>query len=105
MTGTMYLRAMLLASRAIQKQSPGVEGASTGTGASELRPNIACSKSACSVLVGKPVDGPPRWISQITMGSSGMAAGPMASVFKAMPGREAGGIARAPEYAAPMELV
>ena len=38
MTGTMYFTAMRQASRATQKQSPGVEGASTGTGASELRP-------------------------------------------------------------------
>ena len=37
-TGTMYLMAMRVASMAIQKQSPGVEGASTGMGASELRP-------------------------------------------------------------------
>ena len=38
MTGTMYFTAMRLASSAIQKQSPGVAAASTGTGASELRP-------------------------------------------------------------------
>ena len=38
MTGTMYLIAMRLASMATQKQSPGVDAASTGTGASELRP-------------------------------------------------------------------
>ena len=60
MTGTMYLRAMRQPSTATQKQSPGVDGASIGIGASELRPNIACRRSACSVLVGKPVDGPPR---------------------------------------------
>src|ERR1700741_4569309 len=41
MTGTMYLSAMRLASSAVQKQSPGVDGASTGIGASELRLNIA----------------------------------------------------------------
>ena len=39
MTGTMYLSAMRQASMATQKQSPGVAAASTGTGASELRPN------------------------------------------------------------------
>ena len=38
-------------------------GATIGTGASPLRPNIACSRSACSVLVGRPVEGPPRWTS------------------------------------------
>ena len=48
---------------AASKQSAGERGATTGTGASPLRPNIACSRSACSVLVGRPVDGPPRWMS------------------------------------------
>ena len=41
-----------------------------GTGASPLRPNIACSRSDCSVLVGSPVDGPPRWTSTTISGSS-----------------------------------
>ena len=86
MTGTMYLRAMRLASSATQKQSPGVQGASTGIGASELRPKRACSRSACSVFVGRPVEGPPRWMSQITSGSSTTMARPMASVLSAMPG-------------------
>src|SRR5580692_3864962 len=85
-TGTIYLMAMRLASIAIQKQSPGEEGASTGTGASELRPYRAWRRSACSVLVGRPVDGPPRWISQITSGNSTATARPIASVFRAMPG-------------------
>src|SRR5271170_5916765 len=102
MTGTMYLSAILQASTATQKQSPGVEGASIGIGASELRPNIACSKSACSVLVGKPVDGPPRWMSQITIGNSVATARPISSVFSAMPGPEVVVSARAPEYAAPI---
>ena len=82
----MYLTAMRAASIATQKQSPGVEAAITGTGASELRPNSACNRSACSVLVGRPVDGPPRWMSQITSGSSVAMARPIASVFSAMPG-------------------
>jgi len=60
MTGTMYLMAMRLASSAAQKQSLGVAGAITGMGASELRPKSACSRSACSVFVGRPVEGPPR---------------------------------------------
>ena len=46
------------------------------------------SRSACSVLVGRPVEGPPRWMSQITSGSSVAMARPMASVFSAMPGPE-----------------
>ena len=49
---------MRAASSAASKQSAGDRGATIGTGASPLRPNIACSRSACSVLVGSPVDGP-----------------------------------------------
>ena len=39
---------------------PGVEGAITGIGLSELRPYRASSRSACSIFVGIPVDGPAR---------------------------------------------
>src|SRR5208282_307422 len=84
----MYFNAMRLASTAIQKQSAGVAAASTGMGASELRPYSACRRSACSVLVGRPVEGPPRWISQTTSGSSTATARPSASVLSAMPGPE-----------------
>src|SRR4029077_6707547 len=91
-----------LASRAIQKQSPGVEAARMGIGASEFRPYMAWSKSASSVLGGRAVEGPPRWMSQITMGSSTATAKPMASVFKAIPGPEVVVIASAPEYEAPI---
>ena len=61
---------MRTASRAMAKQSAGERGATIATGDSPLRPNIACSRSACSVLVGRPVEGPPRWMSQTTSGSS-----------------------------------
>src|SRR5713101_284323 len=105
MTGTMYLTAMRLASMATQKQSAGVDAASTGIGASELRPNSACNRSACSVFVGKPVDGPPRWMSQITSGISTATASSIASVFSAMPGPEVVVIASAPAYAAPIDEV
>src|SRR5438046_4443467 len=105
MTGTMYLTAMRLASMATQKQSAGVEAASTGMGASEVGPNKACNRSACSVLVGRPVDGPPRWISQMTSGISTATARPIASVFSAMPGPEVVVIASAPAYAAPIDEV
>ena len=37
---------------------PGWPRRRSGTGDSPFRPNIACSRSACSVLVGIPVDGP-----------------------------------------------
>src|ERR1700682_3074 len=104
-TGIMYFKAIRQASTATQKQSPGVEGARTGIGDSELRPNMAWSRSAFSVLVGRPVEGPPRWMSQITRGSSTMIARPIASVLRAMPGPEVVVIANAPEYAAPIAEV
>ena len=62
------------------KQSLGDWAATTATGDSPLRPNIACSRSACSVLVGRPVDGPPRWMSITTSGSSVETARPMRSL-------------------------
>jgi hypothetical protein len=92
----MYLSAMRLASIAIQKQSPGVAGASTGIGASEFRPNSACMRSACSVLVGRPVDGPPRCTSTMTIGSSVAIASPIASVLSAIPGPDVVVMAKAP---------
>src|SRR5574341_2230682 len=102
MTGTMYLSAIRLASSAAQKQSPGVLAASTGTGASELRPKRAWNRSACSVLVGRPVEGPPRWMSTTTSGSSTMVASPSASPLSAMPGPEVVVIASEPVYDAPI---
>ena len=65
---------MRTASIAASKQSAGERGATIGTGDSPLRPNIACSRSACSVFVGRPVDGPPRWMSQMISGSSSETA-------------------------------
>ncbi len=78
---------MRAASMATSKQSDGgVLAASTATGDSPLRPNITCSRSACSVLVGRPVDGPPRCTSITSSGSSAIMARPMASDFSEMPG-------------------
>ena len=79
---------MRAASTAASKQSAGLCGATIGTGDSPLRPNIACSKSDCSVLVGNPVDGPPRCTSTTRSGSSRETANPMVSDFSAMPGPE-----------------
>jgi hypothetical protein len=56
----MYLPAMVNASMAALKQSDGEAAAMIATGHSPFRPKSACSRSACSVLVGKPVLGPPR---------------------------------------------
>ena len=82
----MYLSAMRTASMARSKHSPGVAGATIGIGESELRPNMTWSRSACSFLVGMPVDGPARWTSMTTSGSSTITARPIASVLSAMPG-------------------
>ena len=81
-----YLRAMRAASRAASKQCPGDRAATIGTGASPWRPNITWSRSACSVLVGRPVEGPPRWMSTMTSGSSMLTARPMVSDLRSMPG-------------------
>ena len=81
-----YVVAMRTASIAARKQSAGVFGATIGTGDSPLRPNIAWSRSACSVLVGRPVEGPPRWTSTMTSGSSSETARPIVSDFSATPG-------------------
>ena len=88
MTGVMWRIASRHASIAYSKHSAGLAGATTGTGASEFRPNIAWKRSPCSVLVGIPVDGQARWTSMTTRGSSVMTARPTISVFSAMPGPE-----------------
>ena len=80
------MAAIRAASMATSKQSEGEDAASTATGDSPLRPNIACSRSACSVFVGNPVDGPPRCTSTISSGSSVITANPMASDFSDTPG-------------------
>ncbi len=93
---------MRTASRATSKQSLGEEAARIGSGDSPLRPNMTCSRSACSVLVGRPVDGPPRWMSQTISGSSVMIARFMASDLSAMPGPEETVTPSAPPKEAPM---
>ena len=80
------MTAIRAASIAIAKQSAGDWAATTGSGASPLRPNITCSRSACSVLVGIPVEGPARWMSQTTSGSSSITPRPIVSDFRLMPG-------------------
>ena len=69
-TGVRYLTAMRTASIAASKQCTGLYAATTGSGASPERPNRAMLRSAASVFVGRPVDGPPRWMSTISSGSS-----------------------------------
>ncbi len=93
---------MRQASIARSKQSAGDEAAITGIGDSPLRPKTAWKRSACSVLVGRPVDGPPRWMSTMTSGSSTITARPIASLLSAMPGPEVEVTASAPPNAAPI---
>ena len=64
-------------------------------------PSMAWSRSACSVLVGNPVEGPPRWMSMINSGSSKLMARPMVSDFRSMPGPEVVVTPSAPPKAAP----
>ena len=73
----------------------------TGSGASPLRPNIACSRSDCSVFVGRPVEGPPRWTSTISSGSSVMTARPIVSALSATPGPDVVVTPSAPPKEAP----
>src|SRR5215212_9237248 len=93
---------MRVASSAASKQSPGERGAITGIGASPLRPNIACSRSDCSVLVGRPVEGPPRCTSTTTSGSSVITARPRASDFSETPGPDVVVTPSAPPKEAPI---
>src|SRR3990172_544851 len=82
----MYLRAIRAASMTASKASAGVARATIGSGDSPWRPYIAMSRSACSVLVGRPVDGPPRCTSMMSMGSSVMMARLIVSLLRARPG-------------------
>jgi hypothetical protein len=54
---------MRAASIAAWKQSAGVLAATTGSGDSPWPAVQAISRSAASVLVGMPVEGPARWMS------------------------------------------
>ena len=65
---------------------------------------IANSRSLCSVRVGRPVDGPPRCTSTITIGTSVIPARPIASTIRQNPPPEVGVIARAPAKEAPIAM-
>ena len=91
-----YFSAMRTASNAASKQWLGERAATIGSGASPWRPYIASSRSACSVLVGRPVDGPPRCTSTISSGSSRLTARPIASDLRSTPGPARGGDAEVP---------
>ncbi len=104
MTGVRYLSAIRTASNAAAKQSLGEEAATIGIGASPCRPYIASIRSACSVLVGRPVEGPPRCTSTMTIGNSRLTASPSASDFRSTPGPLVPVTARLPAKAAPIAI-
>ncbi len=87
-TGVRNASASLRARITKWKHSEIVEAASTTLGESPGAPNRLASRSPCSILVGRPVDGPPRCTSMMTSGISAMTARPIISVFSAMPGPE-----------------
>ena len=62
-------------------------------------------RSACSVLVGMPVEGPARWMLRMISGSSAVTASPIASPLSAMPGPLEHVTPMAPPNAAPMAAV
>src|SRR3954468_2360468 len=57
---------------------------------------MARRRSDCSVLVGKPVEGPPRWMSMISSGNSRLMARPMGSALRVTPGPLVVGTPRGP---------
>ncbi len=81
-----YFNAIRTASNAASKQWLGDRAATIGNGDSPCRPYIASRRSDCSVLVGRPVDGPPRCTSTTTSGSSRLIARPSASDLRSRPG-------------------
>src|SRR4029453_7152192 len=100
-TGVRYFTAIRTASIAASKQPDGVDAPTTGTGDSEFLPNSTISRSACSGFVGMPVDGPARWMSTMTSGSSSVTASPTVSDFSTMPGPAEVVTPSAPPKAAP----
>ncbi len=93
---------MRAASMATSKQCDGVMGATMGTGASPWRLYMAWSRSDCSVLVGRPVEGPPRWMLMTRSGSSRLTAMPTDSDLRSAPGPLVVVTPREPPKAAPM---
>ena len=103
-TGVRYFTAMRTASMAASKHWAGVYAATIGSGDSPWRPYIASIRSPCSVLVGMPVDGPARWTSTTTIGSSSITARPTVSAFRSRPGPLVAVTPRLPPNAAPTTI-
>ena len=86
---------------------------STGRASRRRRPAAATRRGArgspsagrdCSVLVGMPVDGPARWTSITTIGSSSISARPIVSAFRSIPGPLVAVTPSAPPKAAPSAM-
>src|SRR5512140_2208235 len=92
---------MLKASTVIANVSATEVGASTGRTTSPWAEKQAWNRSDCSLLVGRPVEGPPRWTLTQTSGSSAIVARPSISDFSDMPGPEVAVIAFLPANDAP----
>ncbi len=55
-------------------------------------------------MVGMPVEGPARWTSMITIGSSSITASPIVSAFRSIPGPLVAVTPSAPPKAAPSAI-
>ena len=93
---------MRQASRATSKQSPGEDGGDHRHRGLAVAAEHRLQQVGLLGLGRQAVDGPPRWMSMMTSGSSVMTARPMASVLSAMPGPQVSVTARAPPKAAPI---
>jgi hypothetical protein len=104
-TGVRNRTAIRQASSAASKHCDGVNAARMGNGDSPCRPYMAISRSAASVLVGMPVDGPARWTSTMTMGSSRATARLTVSDLRSRPGPLVPVTPRWPANAAPRAML
>ena len=96
---------MRAASSTASKHWAGVDAATIGSGDSPCRPWIAIRRSAASVLVGIPVEGPARCTSITSMGSSSAAARPIVSCFRSIPGPLVAVTPRCPPKDAPSAML
>src|SRR5664280_3433374 len=92
---------MLKAATVMPNVSATLTGASTGRTVSPCAEKTAAKRSACSGFVGMPVEGPPRWTSTHTSGSSATLASPSTSVLSERPGPEVAVMALTPANDAP----
>ena len=102
MTGSWNSSAMLNASTVAWYESSTSHGAMTARGVSPWLAKTACSRSDCSLFVGRPVDGPPRCTLTITAGTSAIDERPSISAISERPGPDVAVIDFTPANDAPM---